>query len=216
MSEIDKTPQARKKRGLSTKSTEYWVRWDYTLEEWKQFDKYDWGRAITNLLIGIVVTILLCLVAAIFIPTSSSSPTPNPLPDRIGIFCVLLIPISLVAYVLVGRQFGEARKRHIARKSDSRRVTIGNLNLGDQSLWIGGTFEPLQSLFLKLHKVKMTENPPLLHLQRKHMGLRESSWYDTICILVPQARQAEAAELVKRFQTQTMASSKRKPPREPS
>ena len=216
MSEIDKAPQARKKQGLSTKSTEYWARWDYTPEEWKQFDAYDWGRAVTNLLICIVVTILLCLVAAIFIPTSSSSPTLNPLPDRIGIFCVLLIPISLVAYALVGRQWWEARKRHIARKSDSRRVTIGNLVYGDQSLWIGGTFEPLQALFHKLHKVKMTENPPLLHLQRKHLGIRQASWYDTIRILVPQAHQTEVTELVKRFQTQTMASSKREPPREPA
>jgi hypothetical protein len=49
----------------------------------------------------------------------------------------------------------------------------------------------------------------LLCLRRKHLELRQSSWIDTMLILVPAGHEAEATQIVARFRAETIASLKK-------
>jgi hypothetical protein len=201
----------------STPHPQYWARWDYTADEWKQFDKLDWGRAINMLLITAVIIVPLCTIFPAFIlmqvlstPDTAYSAFDIVMLVLLMVFVAFLLPASLLTYFIAGRPLEEARKRHRARKSGPRRVTIGTLSsLNSQGLWQAGTYEPIQEMFLNLTKVKMTENPPLLHFQRKHLEIRQSSWHETMRVLVPHGHEAEARQLVERFRAETIASNKK-------
>jgi steroid delta-isomerase-like uncharacterized protein len=187
------------------KVSEYWARWEYSPEEWERFDQLDWGRATTALLVSAIGSVALTMGFVAFLTISTSD---NFVP-------VLLIPMMLLmsfllTYFLAGRRWMEARKRHQARKTGSRRVTIGvPSSFHDQGLWLAGTYIPLQETFLELKSVHITENPPLLHLRRKHVEIRQSSWHDTVPILIPRGHEAEAAYLVERFRAETIAPLKK-------
>lgn len=136
-----------------------------------------------------------------------------------GIVPMMLLAAFLITYALAGRTGMEARKRHLARKTGSRKVTVGSpssWSLPEQGLWLAGTFIPLQTTFLLLKEVRMTEQPPLLHLRRRHVELKQSNWDDTVRILVPRGHEAEARQLVARFRAETIAPhTKDTSPREP-
>lgn len=200
---------------------EYWARWKYSPEEWKRFDQLDWGRACALLLAVAVGSVAVGMGFVAFVFTNLYADplqTTSPNYVTLAILAPMMLLIAfLLTYFLAGRHWLEARKRHQARKSPSRRVTIGKLSsLKDQGLWLAGTFIPLQEMFLELKSISMTQNPPLLHLRRKHLYLRQSSWYDTMPVLVPRGHEAEAAHLVERFRAETIASLKKPAsPREP-
>jgi hypothetical protein len=76
----------------------------------------------------------------------------------------------------------------------------------------GGAHIPLQELFIKLLKVKLSSRPPLvLSLHRRH-SIRSGSgtWRDTIYLLVPRGHEEEAGQLVERLRTETIGASKKK------
>ena len=192
---------------------QYWTKWDYSDEEWKLFDRLDWGRARNSLVITAILialgsgAILSFLLLGFLAVPGGDSDVPF-----LGIFFFAIFSFLtfILTFVFAGRQFQEARKRHQARKTGPQRVTIGTLSsLNDQGVWIAGSFVPLQETFLSLNRIKTTERPPLLHLHRKHLGIRQSSWYDTIRVLVPTGHEAEAAQLAERFRTETIASQKK-------
>lgn len=200
----------------STGTSEYWARWEYTPEEWKRFDQVDYGRATNVLLVVAVGVPLICMafVAFVFMGVNSNPLQTSPDYSVLVIMVpMMLLMAFLLTFFLAGRRWWEARKRHLARKGEPRRVTIGvpSSLFHHQGLWIAGNFVPVQETFLELTSVRLTQNPSVLHLRRKHIHLRQSNWHDTLHILVPQGREAEAAHLVKHFQAETIAPLKQKP-----
>jgi hypothetical protein len=194
----------------SAEATDSWARWEYSPEEWKRFEQLDWGRARNTLLAVAVVTVAVFMgfTAFVFMNVNASSPQTS-FPDYSILLLMtplMLFMAFLLTYFLAGRRWLEARKRHLARRSGPGRVTIGApSSFFEQGLWIAGTYVPLQETFLELASVRMTQNPPMLHLRRTHVEIRQSSWHDTIHILVPYAHEAEAARLVERFRIETIA-----------
>ncbi len=200
---------------------QFWAKWDYSEEEWRLFDQLDWGRARNRLITTAVLVALVCFLffSLIFLGFVSAPDSASSVPFLAIIFSLTLLGLTfLLTFAITGRPFWEARKRHQARRTGPHRLTIGSLStFNDQGLWEAGTFFPLQETFLSLRSVKMTEHPPVLHLRRKHVEIRQSSWHDTLRVFVPRGHEAEARQLVERFKAETIGSRKRSyTPAEPS
>lgn len=190
----------------------YWAHWEYTPEEWTRFDQLDWGSAKRRVLLFIVcagLPFLLILSFFLIIFFSVATTEPDALFPLLIIPGVLLFVLVIIGLTIPGRDFREARQRHSARLKGSRRVTIGNVSLLDQASWQAGLYVPLQELLLDLVSVKMTENPPQLVFRRKHVGLRQASWRDTIHLLIPHGHEDEARQLVERFRTETIGARRK-------
>jgi hypothetical protein len=195
----------------------YWTKWDYTEQEWQRFDRFDFTRANIHLLILASISLLIyavpvisCLIIDLSSPSDASGFYVFFLP-----FMLLLVFLPLLFYVI--RHYALRLRRHRARVSQGeRRVTIGTVALGDQALWEAGQYVPLQSLFLKLKRVRFIEQPvPRLHFRRKHLEIRQSSWSDSVEIPVPAGHENEARALVQRFEQETIRAQKFQMPAEP-
>ncbi len=198
--------------GQSATRPSHWARWEYTPEEWTRFDQLDWGGAKRRLLLFIVcaaLPFLLILSFFLIIFFSVATTEPDALFPLLFVPGVLLFVLVIIGTAILGRGFREARRRHMARLSGSRRVTIGNVSLFDQAIWQADLYVPLQELLLDLVSVKMTENPPQLVFRRKHVGLRQASWRDTIHLLIPHGHEDEARQLVERFRTETIGARRK-------
>lgn len=203
---------------------EYWARWEYSLEDWERSDRLDWASAQRTFWLQVAILLLLAvvilIVLAIIFNRVMQGLTPQEAANAFtfeifltGLFIVLLACIGGSLIFLWGwPPLQEARKRHIARQSGSHRITIGNISAFSQSLWLAGQHFPLQSASITLTRVKLTYAPLALHLRRKHgrPATRTSGWSDTMRILLPPGHEQEASQLFRRFQQETILSSKRK------
>jgi hypothetical protein len=122
---------------------------------------------------------------------------------------IWLLPSIMLPLVFGLRPFREARARHRARQTGPARVTMGPLQDKYQATWQAGQYVPLQDMLLNLVRVKMITHPPALHFRRKHLGFRQASWHDTLCVPVPAGHEEEAHRLLARFQIETIGAKKK-------
>ena len=183
----------------------YWARWEYSPEEWKMFDKLDWGYFQRRTFIIRVVTVLIYLsiagsTALLLWQIASSFGSLLPL---IFAQAMLLFAGILVPFYMTGRLFREAKKRHIARQTGQRHVTIGSITFIDQSIWMAGLQISLQEQFLDLVQAEVRFKPTHLCLTTQNTQTRQ---YNTIRILVPDGHEKEAMQLVERFRAETIGA----------
>ncbi len=182
-----------------------WAQWEYSAEEWALFEKVDWGlRGVafwTFVLLAIVSFLamwpLLLLAPVLFVLT-----------------LLLFMVCMFITMVYTSPMYGDARKRHKARrnKGQPRRVSISATGV-----WEAGTYFPFndEGFRVFLQSVKITSDPSILHfsyaLGRGSM-LRSSNgttnWArpqtTTLRVLVPRGHEAEAEQLMQRFRTQVI------------
>ena len=183
----------------------YWMRWEYSPEEWQAFDKLDWGYFQRR--IRIIRTVIFLLYFGIEVATalllrqvysSLVSSLPLIFAQVIFLFMAILIP-----FLMTGRLQGEAKKRHIARQTGPRHVTIGTITCLDQAIWIAGLQIPLQEQFLDLVQAEIRIKPTHLCLTTQNTQTRQSN---ILRILVPGRHEAEAMQLVERFRAETIGA----------
>jgi hypothetical protein len=197
----------------ATRRGDYWARWQYTAEEWQLLDRLDWNAAKRSSLLWGSGILLINALDFVFFILSSDATT---LLQMLFFPGLLLIVSAGIFAAYSGRPLREAYRRHSARLNGPKRVTIGKVVFCDQAIWQGGLYIPLQASFLNLVKVKMTLDPPQLWLRRRHSGIQQFSWFDTIHLLVPQGHEEEARHLLERFHKETIGAKKRIPaPAEP-
>ena len=209
----DEHEQAVKRSGH-----DYWVRWEYNEEEWSRFDEVDWRSAVRRLIFWIAGFIVVCIISIAIVPwiIDSQDTTLSPL-STVFVASISILPafvILLIMYIV--RCYWPARQRHKARMVGERRVTIGKLSIGSQSMWMAGLHISIQEIFLNLQGVDLlTTKPQVLRFRRKHVGIRQSSWYDRVHVVVPHGHEDEGRRLQQRFYSETIASRKRRAPDEP-
>ncbi len=190
---------------------DYWVRWEYSDEEWRQFDRVDWGRTLRRFLLFITIGALISaafftglglLLLQAFSSTDGSGSAVLPV---FILMAALFMSDFVVLSLLLSSPLRMAWKRHTARQTGPHRVTIGSMNMiGDQSLWEAGLYIPLQEAFIHLTSVRLLSQPPLLVLHQKNFQ-RRNIHRDTIPILVPSGHEHEAEQLVQRLHAETIA-----------
>ncbi len=189
-----------------TRRADYWAKWKYTAEEWQLLDRLDWGGTQRTLLLWGGAILLINVLSFGFFILFFDMATHLPILSIPG--TLLFFSVGIFAANGI-RTLGEARRRHNARLNGPKRITIGNRNFSDQSIWQGGLHIPLQAVFLNLVSVKMTLYPPQLRLRRKHGGLNQYPWFDTIHVLVPRGHEDEARHMLERFHRETIGAKKR-------
>lgn len=212
---------------VSSAGGAYWARWEYTPEEWQLFDQWDWGRAVRSFekfmrdsarvyaILAVGLTLLLLILRITGVMSSVS-----PLVFGVEILAVAagqLVLVLLYVVVIGALPLLSIWKRHRARWQEPRQVTIGNmLSSGNQAIWVGAQYVPLQNTFLRLSLVLLYEDiyrdtdeeryPPMLDFNRRLGPLN----IDTICVLVPHGHEEEARRLVERFKEETIPAKQRR------
>jgi len=204
---------------------QYWARWEYSPEEWKRFERLDWTSARHALWLLIALWLLVSVAITVGLVIVLHSMTQG-LPPKdasnaftfevflVGFFMVMLASIGSSCIFLWGwLPSQEARQRHRARQMGPQRVTIGNVRVLSQSLWLAGQHFPLQHTSMTLTRVTLSAEPLALHFRRRHgstLTTRTSGWYETVHILLPSGHEQEAELLLLRFRQETILASKRK------
>jgi hypothetical protein len=192
-----------------------WAHWEYSPAEWELFDKIDWGTARRRYLlivwISILAYLLLIGLPALFLLLHW------PFQPNYAIFLAVAAFLFLVALLLLiffsTYPYSEAKKRHKARQDQMQQQRV---TFAEQGVWEAGTYFPLNEAFMKLKHVHMTSQPSVLHFKRERLHIRQSSEIDTLRVLVPWGREAEAAQLMERFRLEVIEAQKRGyTPREP-
>ncbi len=201
----------------SSSQPRYWARWDYTAEEWRRFDRFDFTRATLHMLMFAALSLLIYVLAVAFFLLVAMSAADDGAAFLLIFFPLMLLLLFLPLLFHITRHYVPRVRRHRARmRQDIRRVTIGAISLGDQALWEAGQYIPLQGLFFALKRVQFKDQPvPRLHFRRRHLEIRQSSWSDTIEIPVPAGYENEARTLVQRFEQETMHAQQFQAPPEP-
>lgn len=201
--------------------TDIWVRWEYTPDEWRLFDRVDWGSHRRNRLLALCAVPLLAIIASGLVSVLLHQFPPNP--QASSNFIIWLLLNILFFFLLMGclifwlavflSPMQQARIRHKARQNGEPRVTIGVRNK-EQNIWLGGQSYRLLDGFRALDKASLTYNPLVLHLRVKETYYNSSrspqSFLDTIALLIPREHEGEAQTLLERFQDEADASKKRR------
>jgi uncharacterized membrane protein len=192
-----------------------WAHWEYGPTEWELFDKIDWGIARRRYWLLVWISTLVCLfiigVPALFLLVLRPF-NPNYALFMAVVAFLLLLALFLLIYFSV-YPYSEAKKRHKARQDQAQpqRVTFS-----ERGVWEAGTYFPLNEVLMNLKNVRMTSQPSVLHFKRERIHFRQSSQRDTLRVLVPWGREAEAAQLMQRFRVEVIEAQKRGySPREP-
>lgn len=199
--------------------TAIWERWEYTPDEWRLFDRVDWGSPWHNRLLALYAALPLAILASGLVSVLLHQFPPNPQAGSNYVIWLLLIVLFFL--LLIGwltfwlavflSPMQQARIRHKARRNGEPRVTIGFHNK-EQYIWLGGQSYRLLDGFRTLDKVSLTSNPPVLHLRVKetsYSGRSSYALFDTIALLIPREHEGEAQTLLERFQDEASASKKR-------
>jgi hypothetical protein len=176
-----------------------WLQWEYSSEEWAQFDALDWNPTRLRIWLLAGSTLILLLGMGIF-PFWLSS---LDLGEVIGIvfgggITLLMAPLFAFAFSFASLQ--EGRKRHRARQSEAHRVTFSK-----QGVWEAGAYFPIDDGGMTLMKVSMRPAPPILHFRRsKFINYESTPQTVTLRVLVPRGREAEAERLRQRYQSELL------------
>jgi hypothetical protein len=192
-----------------------WAHWEYGPTEWELFDTIDWGTARRRYWLLVWISTLVCLLL-IGVPTLFFLVL-QPFNLNYAIFLavfafLLLLSLFLLIFFSI-YPYSEAKKRHKARQNQTQpqRVTFS-----ERGVWEAGIYFPLNDVFMNLKNVHMTSQPSVLHFTRERMHFRQSRQRDTLRVLVPWGREAEAAQLIQRFRLEVIEAQKRGyAPREP-
>src|SRR5215472_9482746 len=185
--------------GQSSQTGDAWAQWEYSPEEWAQFDAIDWKatRLKVVLLVGSVLIILLLMGALL--------PGSSPLYSGIGFgggFTLLMVAFAVFVFSFFSIQ--EGRKRHKARQIQSHRVTFSRLGV-----WEAGIYFPIHDGDMTLKKVSMTSEPAIVHFRRsKFINFESTPQTVTLRVLVPRGHEAEAERLRQRYQTEILDAEK--------
>ncbi len=174
----------RQNRQQQRSETEAWLHWEYSPEEWAQFDAVDY-QAGRRILIALLVG-LLCSVP--FTLPFIFDPHVWGLGAVVG-GCV----ISFTALMFWAITRAKARQRRRARqKADQpRRVTFAA-----RGIWIAGA----HFSFISLDKIRLTTPPAVLHFRFSEADNDGSVTIWRMRVLVPRGHETEAASLAQRYQ----------------
>ena len=172
-----------------------WAHWDYSPEEWALFDRVDWHAVrIRSWLPNLALLVCTIILDSVFFHTPLSI-----------VFLVLGLSIVAPVFMLRGYSYQEAKKRHRARQNQTQPLRV---TFSKDGVWEAGTHFP----FLALQRVRMTSQPAVLHFRRKHhVYLSDGNGnnrYDTLRVLVPHGREAEATRLMERFRSRIIELNK--------
>jgi len=204
-----------------------WAHWEYTPEEWAQLDRLDWGSAVQRYLLTAGMGILSCLVLVGLFLLSIQVRTE--VFTAIGIFAFILMFAMfcmLPLFLIPGKAYHKARKRHQARRNPSQSRTV---TLSDQGIWEAGTYFPLNGVGVesrefkvRLFEVQLTSQPVVLHFRvvydpRAYISTGGSITYgayqpgrgETIHLLVPRDCENQAEHVAQRFRTEVFEPRER-------
>lgn len=213
------------KRQQKTAETDFWASWNYTPEEWLEFDRLDWKPVARKGQIFFSVALPLCIIVTVLVAFLLHQILPRPdISYWIGVLITSFFLVPFPAFFVWFLRFNDsiflARERHQARLNGEQRVTIGiyDHHSEEQNIWLGGQRFLLLDGWHKLDKVYLTYNPPVLHLGVRYAsrgvsihGQRSSaSSYDTFHILIPRQYEEEAKKLPERFQFEVIKAEERR------
>lgn len=186
----DSSRSSAKKPHWSNDSNQAWVHWEYTPEEWALFDRVDWRSAqLRYWLPNVIVPVALFLLSALLFQAGVFQV------GVLGAVSFILIVVMGVLFMVRVYDYGEARKRHKARRHQTQlRVTLAR-----KGVWEAGTFFELSGL----RTVRLTSQPTVLCFRCRHKTYDRTNNttynYSTVNVPVPHGRENEAAQLVERF-----------------
>lgn len=179
------SPHSASSKHQGSYSGQAWAHWDYSPEEWAVFDRVDWQNVrLRYWLPNLALLLCISIPGTVFFNVL----TPG--------FIVFGLIVVAVVFLVRAYAYGQARLRHRARQNQSQpqRVTFSR-----DGVWEAGTYFP----FMSLQSVRMTSQPAVLHLRRKHHVYSTqgngTNQYDTLHVPVPRGHEEEAARLMERF-----------------
>jgi len=152
-------PRFRHTAGFSGQA---WAHWDYDPWEWATFDQIDWEPARNTswliLILGPIIS--LAIIALPWLLFKSVAPLVV-LEVVLGPAMALLTGL-IVVMVSAATAAKEAKKRYEARHNPSaaHRVTFAS-----SGIWEGGVSFLFTDGRWRLHSIKLTANPAVLHLK---------------------------------------------------
>ncbi len=186
----DSSRSSAKKPHWSDDDNKAWIHWEYTPEEWALFDRVDWRSAqLRYWLPNVIVPVALFLLSALLFQVGVLQV------GVLGAVSFMLIVVMGVLFMVRVYDYGEARKRHMARlQQTQRRVTLAR-----KGIWEAGTFFELSDL----QTARLTSQPTVLCFRCRHKTYDRTNnttyKYSTVNVPVPRGRENEAAQLVERF-----------------
>ncbi len=193
----------------SSPMREVWIEWEYTAEEWKAADRLDWQRARCMFLLTIVVVCTYLgigvyqLLSSELVEARRDTPVVIVLSGILS-WLLLLLPALVFPWLYVWRPYREAWKRHMARQSRPRTVTLGTALGYNLFLKMADTSLPLHDDKVYLIGVKCSARSLVVLRLRRFHPCGRSSWWDTVYLLVPSYAVEQVVPLVERLRNDIM------------
>lgn len=197
--QLDQSQAELHNRSLSSETTEAWMRWEYSPEEWALFERIDWQPVNLAFWLLASLSLLLCSDVGIVIWSSLAGNYPV---FALSILLIWVWTLVIVVFTSSVYNYNEARKRHRMRQrqGQSQKVTFDS-----KGLWEAGAYFPLNDYPFVLKRVSMTSKPPALHFRRtRSSGGKTRPRSATFHIPVPGGHEQEAADLVQRFHSEVI------------